>query len=61
MTTQDNKYINDVSSKISSNYSKFLNYTQEFGYGMIIMSIISRQLMGEAFIIKKKIEEDQDK
>ena len=46
--------MSDISSKISNNYEKFMNFINEFGYGMIILSMMSRQLMGEAFI--KKID-----
>lgn len=46
--------MSDISCKISNNYQKFMNFINEFGYGMIILSMMARQLMGEAFI--KKIE-----
>mgnify|MGYP006932414569 CR=1 FL=1 len=34
--------LSDISHKISNNYSKFMSFIHEFGYGMIILSMMAR-------------------
>ena len=39
--SQENQ-MSDIGNMIASNYSKFMKFINEFGYGMIILSIMAR-------------------